>query len=244
MENEEAVFIDLQHVLDILKKYWLIFTLIIIACGCFFGIFTKYFVDKTYTAVGKIIVVKQADSNLTLDSLTYSDIQLSQKLVDTYSEIMKSEVISDAVIKNLNLQISNATYNQMVTVSSVNDTEVIVISVESLDPELSAKMANMIIEVFIDKIYDIMNINNVSVLNNAKIPTSASGPSIMLNIIIGIMIGLVLCTVYIFYSLLTDNKVKTEEELKTIFDYPIIGKIPLLAEMDVRESRGKKNEQA
>ena len=71
-----------------------------------------------------------------------------------------------------------------------------------------------------------MQIENVSVLNNAKIPTKKSGPSGLKNTAIGILIGMVICAFITLYQLLTDTKVKTEEEVKVIFDYPIIGVIP------------------
>ena len=52
------------------------------------------------------------------------------------------------------------------------------------------------------------------------------------------MIGAVLCGIYAVIVLLTDTKVKTEEDVKKIFDYPVIGIIP---EFKVEE-RGKNND--
>lgn len=224
--KDEEIVIDLQRVFETFKKGWFIYLVIMIICAVSALAFTIFLIPKSYTTSGKIIVVKQFDSQSTSDSLSYSDLQLSEKLVDTYSEIIKSEIISDTVTKNLNLDISNAEYNNMLTVGSSNSTEVIQITIESRDANLSAKMVNEIIEVFINKIDSIMSVNNVSVLNNAKVPDKASSPSILTNTVIGFVLGILISSAIILLKVMFDTKIKSEAEIKEIFTYPIIGKIP------------------
>ena len=77
-----------------------------------------------------------------------------------------------------------------------------------------------------EKIYDIMQIENVTKLTDAKVPEKKSGPSTLKNTAIGGAIGLLICAAIVVLQLFTDTKVKTEEEVKKIFDYPIIGSIP------------------
>ena len=106
-----------------------------------------------------MIIVQNSSTDNT--QMTYNDIQTSQKLVNTYSEILKSEAISDDVIRNLRLAqegIDHQVYLDMVEIDSVNDTEVIEISVTSFDPQESADIANEIVSVFQRKIVTIMNI--------------------------------------------------------------------------------------
>ena len=114
----------------------------------------------------------------------------------------------------------------MVSISSVKDTEVIKISVETKDPNLSANIANEIVSVFRRKIVTIMNIENVTVLNSAKVPEQKSSPSNLKNTLMGFLLGCVIDGCIVVYLLLNDRNIRTEEELKEIFDYPIIGLIP------------------
>jgi capsular polysaccharide biosynthesis protein len=184
---------------------------------------------EKFTATAKLIVVQKSDS-ATAQNYTYSDQQLSQKLASTYSQIIMSEAISDPVIANLDLfnkyGISSSQYNNIVKVSAANNTEVMNVSVTTNDPVLSADIANEVVNVFESKIFDIMQVENVTTLSNAKIPTKKSGPSTTRNTAIGGLIGLVICGIITVIQLLTDTKVKTEDEVKKIFDYPIIGSIP------------------
>ena len=71
-----------------------------------------------------------------------------------------------------------------------------------------------------------MQIENVTTLTDAKVPEKKSGPSTLKNTAIGGAIGLLICAAIVVLQLFTDTKVKTEEEVKKIFDYPIIGSIP------------------
>ena len=114
----------------------------------------------------------------------------------------------------------------MVNISSVKDTEVIKISVETKNPALSARIANEIVSVFQRKIVKIMNIENVTVLNSAKVPEQKSSPSNVKNTMIGFLLGCIIDSCIVLYILLNDRNIRTEEELKQIFDYPIIGLIP------------------
>ena len=227
-ENDE-IEIDLSRVFEIVKKHFKPFALIILSVSIVAALITLFLIPKKYTAEAKLIIVQK--SNPDSQQISYNDLQTSQKLVNTYSEILKSEAVSDEVIRNLKLSqdgIDHKAYLDMVNISSVKDTEVIKISVETKDPEQSAKIANEIVSVFRRKIVTIMNIENVTVLNSAKVPEQKSSPSNVKNTMIGFLLGCVIDGCIVMYLLLNDRNIRTEEELKQIFDYPIIGLIPEL----------------
>lgn len=240
MKNDDVMEIDLFQILGIIKKNLILFLLIcIIMAACGYG-YSKFFIPEKFTAESKIIIVKDNNSS-NGSSVTYSDVQLSQKLTDTYTQIIMSEAISDIVINKLDLKdkygIGTEEYEKMVECKSVNQTEVMSIAVKTVDPELSASIANEIIRVFISKVYEIMEIQNVSVLNYAKVPTKKSEPSCFKFSAIGGCIGLFICGLICLVKYFTDTKLKTEEEVKAIFDsYPIIGTIP---DFEVKEGKCK-----
>lgn len=239
MNEVEEDVIDLSEVLGVVKKNLVLFISIVLVCaGISFSV-VNFAMEDEYTSTAKIIIVQNND-NAVQNSLTYSEVQLSQKLANTYKQIIMSEAISDTVIKELNLEkygIDTNVFNSMVTVNSIDNTEVMSVSVVSNDPVLSASIANKTVDVFIRKIPNIMKVENVSVLSNAKIPSRKSGPSVKTGVIIGAVIGIFICAAITLIKILTDTQVKTEEEVKKILDYPIIGNIP---EIDLDEG-GKGN---
>ena len=232
MEDNDVVEIDLLQILQVVKKNIILFLAICILCCTAGFAVSKFILPKKFTATAKIIIVKEGSDSLSSNSsVTYNDIQLTQKLASTYKQILMSEAISDEVIDELDLynlyEIDNEEYGKIVKVEAADSTEVMNISVETKDPQLSANIANKIVSVFISKIYDIMEVQNVSILNNAKVPTKKSAPSVMVYTAVGGVVGVVICALIAVIQTLTDTKVKTEEEVKQIFtDYPIIGTIP------------------
>lgn len=229
-EKDYEYEIDLMQIFEIIREKLILFILICMLTCTVALCITKFAMKETFTANAQLIVVQKSGSASAQQNYTYSDQQLSQKLASTYSQIIMSEAISDPVIANLDLfdkyGLTSEDYGKIVRVSSANNTEVMNVSVTTHDPVLSADIANEITSVFEDKIYDIMQIENVTTLTNAKVPTRKSGPSTMKNVVIGGFIGLLICGVITIIQLLTDTQVKTEEEVKKIFDYPIIGNIP------------------
>ena len=241
MHYEDNDTIDLLKLFETVMKNIVWFIIVIILCGTVAYAGTTLLIDKTYSATATVIIVQNNNSNAS-QAVTYNDVQLSQKLVSTYTQILQSEAIGDSVVANLDLydkyEIDTEKLNKMVEVKAASNTEVMNITATSKDPKLSADIANEMVSVFKKKIFDIMSVENVTVLNSAKIPTKPSGPSVLKNTAIGMMIGAVLCGIYAVIVLLTDTKVKTEEDVKKIFDYPVIGIIP---EFKVEE-RGKDND--
>ena len=100
-ENDE-IEIDLSRVFEIIKKHFKPFALIILAASIVAVLITLFLIPKKYTAEAKLIIVQK--SNQDSQQISYNDLQTSQKLVNTYSEILKSEAISDEVIQNLKLE--------------------------------------------------------------------------------------------------------------------------------------------
>lgn len=227
--RDDFVEIDLLRVLEIVRNEILIILAIFIVCCTAGYAFGRFFVEDKYTATAKMIVLQDSNSNSN-SNYTSSDQAFAQKLVNTYSQIIMSDAIADPVVTNLDLLkrygINSAGYKNIVSVSSADNTEVINVSVTTNDPVLSADIANEVVNVFEEKIYSIMKIENVTTLTSAKTPTSRSG-SDNKYISIGAIIAAVISIIMVLIIYFTDSKVKTEDEVKQIFDkYPIIGSIP------------------
>ena len=227
LQDSDEVTIDLGRMAEIAGKMWpkLFLILLVFSAAAYFG--TVMLIPKEYTASSKIVIVAKNDNSN--QTISYTEVQTAQKLTSTYTQIMQSEAISDIVIKDLSLDqkgYTNKTYNSVVKITSEDNTEVMNISATTRDPQLSADLANDVVNVFKSKIYDIMQIENVTVLNTAKVPQTPSGPSVTKNTAIGALIGLLLDFLWVFLRTLHDTKLKTEEEVKDVLGYPVIGIIP------------------
>lgn len=229
--NEE---IDL---LDLFFSFWskrvLIITVVIVCA--FLGLFyTRFLVTPEYASSVTLVLGKSYDENLHTidgDTITQSDVVLNQKLVSTYSELMKSKRVINQVIKNLNLNMTYSQINNGVSVSSVKDSNVIKVSVTTTNPEVSAKVADEMVVVFTDVIAETLKIQNVAVIDGAEVNNKPVNVSYFKNMFIFAFIGFALVAAVLFMIYYFDNTIKTEEGVQKITDLPVLASIPNVSEV-------------
>lgn len=222
--------LDLKELFQIFwekKVYIILITLIFLMLGVIYtiGITTPKYKSST------TVILTKADSTAassSQESITQTDITLNQKLVSTYRELIKSDSVLRTVITNLGLSdINEDTLKKAITVTAVEDTEVIKISVSDTNPKQAANLANEIGKVFAEKVADIYKINNVYVVDQAEEESEPYNINHTKDIIIFVLIGLVISTMYVLLANILDTTVKTEEDIKKTLNLPVIALLPL-----------------
>lgn len=215
---------------EIFKIFWnkkvliLSITVIFLLVGF---IYSSFFVTPMYKATTTIILVQSSDASSGSDkAITQSDITLNQKLVPTYSELIKKRIIATPVIQNLGLNISESDFAKKVTVSSDGDTELIDISVVDENPYEAAKIANEVAKVFGEEIKGIYNIQNVSIVDEALVPSSAYNVKPVKNMVIFAFIGFVISLITTFLMFYFDTTIKSKEDIEKAIGLPILTVVP------------------
>lgn len=217
MENT----IDLSKLLEILKKNARLIIILPILCLLISTIVTLFFLDSKYQASTQVLVnQKESDSQMMAQ-----EVQSNIQLVNTYSEIVKSPRILDKVSKELNRKYTSTELSEMLTVSNQAESQLLNIDVESKSEENAETIANKIAEVFSDEVPDIMNVDNVSILSTADNTTVQVAPKTMINLIMGVIIGLGIALLIIFIKEVFDKRIKSEEDVENELDIPVLGSI-------------------
>lgn len=222
MENTEYE-IDLKEIFHMLQKRWVLITGITVSALIISAIVSFFILTPIYQASTTMIVsYKQNQESI----MTYNDLQTSQKLVATYTEIVKSELVSDAVINKLNLELSPKELIDKISVSQVGQTEILKLTVNDEDPELATLIANTIAQVFQEDIGQMMEVDNVSTIDIAKVPENPTSPNKMMNIAIAGVLGLVISVGLVFVLEFLDRTYKTPTDVERHLGLPLIGAIP------------------
>lgn len=136
-QNEEGL--DLRSYFSLFLHWsWLILLAALVAgTAAFF--FSKrlppYFQSST------TVLVNAAPGTVATD---YSSVMMSEQLTSTYSEMMAKDPVLSEVISQLGIGLSTQDLKEMVTVAAVRDTQLIQVTVETTDPQLSANVANAV----------------------------------------------------------------------------------------------------
>ncbi len=197
--------------------------MIVLAAVYSFAIQKPKFKSSTTIVLTKI---KNTEEGEETAALTATDITMNQKLIETYSEIIKSENVLGQVIKNLNL--TSMTFSELksnITVKALSDTSIINITVIAYDAEEAAKIANEIGEVFSEWVKANLDLDNVRILDVAKSATSPYNIQPKKYIAIAAVMGIIISCAYIVVREQFDSTIKTTEEIETLLDLPVIAKI-------------------
>lgn len=202
------------------KWYIILITLFSLVLGIVYTLYIQKPIYKSYTT---ILLTKESDT-----SITSNDILLNQKLVDTYREIIKSRKVLGRVINNLKLDYTIEQLMGKISVESINDTEIIKISVTDMDNELAMDIANETATVFNSEVVKLYNIQNIGVIDKAEVSTNPYNINETKQLVLSSMIGLVLSFGLVFVIYYFDNTIKGVEEVENKLNLPVIGAIPEL----------------
>ncbi|MDU6855748.1 MAG: Wzz/FepE/Etk N-terminal domain-containing protein [Clostridiales bacterium] len=229
---EETNEISLQEIFMILwNKVWVIILCTLIGGVAAFGI-SAFVLDPTYTSRVSMYVNSNTERENTIANL--NDINASQKLVSTYIEILKSDNVLSKVITETGFTYTPEQIRKMLTASAVNGTEIFEVKITTKDANEAAVIANTIAAVAPEEIIRVVKAGSVELIDEAVPATSPSSPNVLLNTIIGLMLGGVLSVLGVLVAEMLDNRIKNEDDLKKGYDFPILGTIPDLEDAATR----------
>ena len=203
-------------------------------------VYTFLFVTPKYKSYTSLVLARSEstkENETDTSTITQTDITLNQKLVSTYSELVKSKNVLREVIKNLNINESEENLKNNITVSAVKDTELIQITVTNYYPDRASDIANEIAKVFTKKVGEIYNINNVYIVDEAEIANTPYNINHIKDIAIFIAIGLIVSVGYVLISNLLDTTVKSAEDIEKELGVVALASIPLLKD-DTKKMKG------
>lgn len=192
-----------------------------------FGIiYTFKFITPLYSSKVTLVLVSVQNNESKNSTITSSDITINSKLISTYKELIKSDNVLKDVIHNLGIKEDVRTLKNNISVYSVSGTELIEITVDNKDKEMSCKIANEISKVFTQKVKELYNIDNIHIINFASIPLEPSNINHKKDILIFAFFGVLVSSIYIFIIDLMDTTIKSSENIEEEFGIPVLASIP------------------
>lgn len=222
-DNTKSVEIDVLALLHKLwtKKLLILFTAFYFAAFSFLG--TYFFIQPTYTSTTRIYVVNQATDN---KNLSAQDLQAGTYLVNDYKEIITSNDVLSEVIKDEKLNLSEAELSKMVSVNIPTDTRLISISVKAKTGQDAQVLANKVREVASKKIKTVTKVEDVTTLEEAKLPSSPSSPNIKRNVLFGAILGGFVAIVAVLVREVLDDRIRRPEDVEDVLEMTLLGILP------------------
>ena len=177
----------------------------------------------------------------TTSNVTSDQINSATKLVSTYSIIIKSDTVLQQVIDNLGLSLTYEKLAERVTVSAVDDTQVMKVTVKSDNPEWARQVCEQITVVSPDVILESVEAGSVKVISSAAVNPTPVSPNVGRNTMLGGVLGLVISVGIILLAVLLDNKIHTEDDIAKYLDLAVVGVNSEISEKVKEMSKASKN---
>lgn len=228
--------ISLKELLQTMRKRLSLILSITFIAVLISGVVSYFFLTPIYQASTQLLVNKSKDDQSTFQ---YNEVQTNLQLINTYNVIIKSPVILEKVIKDLNLDMTVSELNEHITVQNEKDSQVVNLSVQDISETTAVKIANKTAGVFQKEIVNIMNVDNVSILAKATVAEHPSPikPQPLLNIAIALVVGLMAGIGLAFLLEYLDNTIKDEQEIEKLLGLPVLGVIATMDESQMKASQ-------
>ena len=115
-EFEWSDELDLLDMLHILRRHWWVIIVCFILAAAVCAVVTYNFIVPSYKAETTLFAGKEPNK---IASLDLSDLNLNQRLVTDYREIVLSRLVARQVIEELDLDMTVMTFQRRVTVEAV-----------------------------------------------------------------------------------------------------------------------------
>lgn len=220
--RENAVTeIDLVELFYCLLRSWKLLLLALIMGAVLLAGYHTLFVQPTYRATTQMYITN-TDSVISLQ-----DLQVGSALTEDYKQIITSRAVLNQVIDDLQLNVDYKGLSKMITVSNPTGTHIITTSVTSTDSEASRIIANDLLNVSIDRIFQIIGTSEPTIIDysEAEAVTNVT-PSLRRFVVIGGLVGLLLAAAYVTLRMLLDKTIKTDDDVEKYLKLPVLAAVP------------------
>lgn len=227
--DSEYYVIDLLHIAkNLWRRAWLIILTGLITAVIGFS-FSSFVITPQYSSS---IMLYVNNSSLSIGSASFSisssEISAAQSLVKTYIVMLQNRTTLESIIDKAEVDYTYKELYEMIEASSVNETEVMQVTVTSDDPYEASKIVNAIAEVLPRRISEIIEGSSMEVVDSGIPNLQKVSPSIARYTEIGFILGVLLSAIGISIAAILDDTIHDEEYVLQTYDYPILAKVPNL----------------
>lgn len=221
-EMEEQV-ISLSEIFEAIKKRWIMIVAITLAATIVSGVITFFVIDPVYETSTKVFVGKEENDEAAYNT---NDIQMYQKLLQTYAQTIKTKDLVSRAISSLSYDLEASNVVGALTVNPITDTQILQIKYQSKDPQEAKDVLKSVTDEFIVTAKELVPNGNVRVIEEVELPENPVSPNKKMNIAIAFLLGLMVSVGIVFLLEYLDNTYKNKDQLERELDIPVLGVIP------------------
>ncbi|PKM61483.1 MAG: hypothetical protein CVU99_03285 [Firmicutes bacterium HGW-Firmicutes-4] len=220
--TKEVNFKELFEI--IIKKWWLILLLTVIGFGAAY-VYTVKYVTPIYEA-NTVLYIGQEGGSLGSIDVSLGQLNANSQLLVDYKQIASTRLVINEVIKNLGLNISYDEFKDNVMIESVSDSRLFTVGFRHSDPQVAKQIADELAKQLTVAVLQIVGVENIRILDQALVPQVPISPNVLLNAVIGGLLGFFISLFVIILMFLINDSVRNDEDIENLIGVSVLGDIP------------------
>ncbi|MCS5480806.1 polysaccharide biosynthesis tyrosine autokinase [Corynebacterium sp. YIM 101645] len=221
---------ELREYADILRKNWVLVVIVTIL-GLGAGAGASLLATPEYQSRTQLYVSVRSDGGTTGELVQGAN--YSRQIVNSYVAVVKTGVVLDPVVEELQLDMTGAELASYVSAASPADSALINITAISPSAEQSALIANAVGESFQEVVRTQLEPEtengaspvSLTTTQNALVPTSPISPNVMINLAVGLLVGLAVGYGIAILRTVLDRRIYSTQDIEQVTDKPVLGGI-------------------
>ena len=221
MEDEETI--DLMEIARLLWAHIVQIVAAAVAAALICLLVCMFALTPKYQASINMIVNTRQDTTTTFTSDNFNS---AKNLISTYAVIIKSNTVLNEVIDTLSLDMTYGQLYSMVSVTSVDSTQIMKVTVTDTDAKRAGEIVETIADIVPDVLVEKVEAGSCKTVSDVAVNPNKVFPQTKKYVMMAGLLGAVLvCGVLVLAHLLHDTIVDDEDVQKKL-GLPMLGLIP------------------
>lgn len=221
----EGNAIDLVDVMSVMWKHKFVIAACALVMAVLAGVYSQFFTSYTYTANGIIYVSNRSEAIKNLSEITQSDIDTSRSVSDTYRQVFATRSFLKSVSEETGGRFGWKDIKNMLSISSVNETEFLNISVTAGNPADAYEVVNAVIEKAPEKFASIFQGGEIKIADPPEFPEGPNGKGTTRKIALGFIFGLIIGAGACFALYFFDGTIHKSDDITRKYNLTILGEL-------------------
>ncbi len=183
-----------------------------------------YTYSREYTVLNNISYSNDSSSRVG----SVNDITVSRDMAETYTLLLKTngmmQYLSEELYNNFELEFSYMQLKSLISVSRINESEILKVVVSTSDPQLSSMISASVENILVPYVNNEIGITEIKA--TGKTVTGEVFPSVIGSCIKGLFGGLILGFALVLVLYFFNTRITDKEDIENKFSVPVLGVIP------------------
>lgn len=224
-ETNNARVITLKDLWDLLIRRIIVIVLVAAMAVAGFFALDMTFYKPQYTSTASLYILRTSEDGTSVGEAA-NELTLALRLVYDCNYFLKSRTVLNAVIEELDLDMTYSQLYSRITAINPSNTRIMEITVRGDTPEQAKTIVDRICDIGPGKIEEAVGFSQVHLYEYGDLPEYPSNrPSVMKYVVVGIAAALAAYAVFLL-KFVMDDRIRSDEDIEKTLGLSVLAEIP------------------